>query len=168
MKTRILFKTLIDILFFLQIIALLSAVFIVPLGMVNINMYDLPINQWNAFHWLLFLGSVICFFSFTLGLYFLRKLGRAMLSRRPFTLTVVKILKKCGAYFMVSGALLLLLHFLAWFAQQVYQKTTKIELIYDTNMVIPFFLLIIGLFFRIQSNNILEARMYKEDSTLTI
>lgn len=68
-------------------------------------------------------------------------------------------------HFLCTGILSFLLMILLWIAK-LYNG--KLELTYDLNFMIPLFLMIIGLFFMIQSRTLVLAKNFKEENELTV
>ena len=92
-------------------------------------------------------------------------MARHLLANKYFSKQTIKNLKISGTHFSLAGILSLVIIFLAWIGK-LYDG--KLELIYDLNLMIPLFLLIIGLFFIIQSEALLVAKNFKEENELTV
>ena len=165
MKKTILFKTLVDILYFLHFIGLIGMIFIIPFGIVNINQVDMNVEDWNLFYWVISFISLITYIIFLRGLFYLRKMARFLLSNKYFSENIIKNLKKSGKHFLLTGIISFTLIFAHWL-NKLYGG--KLELIYDTNFIIPLFLTIIGMFFIIQSNTLALAKNIKEENELTV
>jgi len=151
MKKTILFKTLIDILYFLHLIGLLGMIFILPFGIVNINQVNMNVEDWSLFFWIIAIVSFSTYIIFLRGLYYLRKMTRFLLSKKYFSELIISNLKKSGTHFLLTGILSLFVIILLWISK-LYEG--KLELVYDINLMIPLFLMIIGMFFRLSSNYI--------------
>lgn len=164
MKRNILFKTLVDILFLFQAIGIIGLFFIMPFGMSKINMMDLPVSKWTWAYCLILLISVICYVIFVLGLYHLRKMARHLLTNKYFDLKVVNHLKKSGNYFVATGIFGFIVFISTWIVKITYNKIS----LYDSDVMLSLFMIMIGLFFIIQSEVILNAKNFKDDSELTI
>jgi len=165
MKKTFILKTLIDILYFLHILGLSAILYKLPFGIDNINQGNLNIEEWSILHWNNLLFSIFSYIAFLIGLFYLRKLARFLLSKKHFTDAIIISLKKCGIFFMSSGIIHILLFSILWFAKLC---NGKFELSYNTNSMFPLFLIIIGLFFTIQSKTLLLAKGIKEENDLTV
>ena len=165
MKNAILFKSLVDILYFIHFLGLLGILFTIPFGVVNVNQVDMKVQDWTLFYWSITIISLITYIIFLRGLYYMRKMARSLLSNKHFSENIIEYLKKSGTHFLWAGiisfALILLI-----FVNKLYGG--KFELIYDNNLFIPLFLTIIGLFFIIQSNTLVLAKNFKEENELTV
>ncbi len=165
MKKTILFKTLVDILYYLHFLGLLGMFLIIPFDVMNINQVNLKIEDWNFFHWLILLVSIIVYIIFLRGLYFLRKTAKFLLFNNHFSKDLSTSLNKSGNHFLITG----LFSFLLMIAFSIFKITQgKIELIHNFNSMTPLFLMIIGLFFIIQSKTLEIAKNYKEENELTV
>ncbi|RXJ52725.1 DUF2975 domain-containing protein [Gelidibacter gilvus] len=164
MKRNILFKTLVDVLFIFQFIGVITLVIVMPFGDTKIQMIDQPVVEWSWALWLVLILSFLTYIIFILGLYHLRKVARYLLVNKYFDLIVVNHLKRSGLYFVVTGIFSLVLLLMVWLVKIM---TGKIAL-YDSDITLSFFIITIGLFFIIQSDVILNAKNFKDDSELTI
>lgn len=165
MKNKILWKTLTDILYYVHLIGILGLFVILPFGIVNINQADVKVEDWTIYNWILVIISFCCYLIFLRGLYFLRKIARNLLNDEQFSNGIIQNLKKSGTHFLYTGVISLL-GFIIAFVQNIFDG--KIELIYDSNLLIPFFLLIIGIFFKIQSETLSVAKGIQDENDLTI
>ncbi|MBP1840634.1 DUF2975 domain-containing protein [Formosa algae] len=165
MTKTIVFKTLVDFLYMLHVLGLISILFTVPLGIININQADLSVSDWTIWHWSIVVLTFITYTVFLRGLYFLRKTARFLLSNKYFSNHIIDNLKQSGYHFLYTG-LLSVGVILIVFVSKLYQGT--FELIFDDNLLIPLFISIIGLFFIIQSHSLLLAKDFKEENELTI
>lgn len=165
MKKAILFKTLVDILYILHFIGLIGILIIIPFGAINNNQENINAENWNLFHWLVIIVSICAYIIFLRGLYYLRKMARFLLSNKYFSDSIIQYLKKSGNHFLYTGIISFTLFFAFWI-----NKLTggKFELVYETNLLIPLFLTIIGMFFIIQSNTLNLAKGFKEENELTV
>lgn len=165
MTKTILFKTLVDILYFLHFIGLLGIILILPFGIVNINQANISVEEWSFLNWIIVIVSLTTYIIFLIGLYYLRKMARFLLSNKYFSDFTISNLKKSGTHFLLTGILSLFLIILLWIGK-LYDG--KLELVYDINFMIPLFLMIIGMFFIIQSKTLLLAKNIKEENELTV
>jgi len=164
MARNIIFKTLIDILFIFQGFGILGAFLIMPFGVTNINQMDLNLIQWNVMDWSLLILSVLAFIFFMIGVLFLRKVGRYLLSNQYFAIEVVNNLKISGRLFICTGIISLSVFIISWIVKLNSDKA----LLYYTDVVLPVFITIVGLFFIIQSDVIMVSKETKEENDLTI
>tara|TARA_B100000809_G_scaffold249333_1_gene280577 strand:+ start:640 stop:1137 length:498 start_codon:yes stop_codon:yes gene_type:complete len=165
MKNTILFKTLVDILYILHFIGLVGIIFVIPFGIVNNNQVNINVEDWSLFYWLISIMSLITYIIFLRGLYYLRTMARFLLTNKYFSEKIIENLKKSGNHFLFTGIISFSLFFILWL-NKLYGG--KFELIYDSNLLIPLFLTIIGMFFIIQSNTLVLAKNFKEENELTV
>lgn len=165
MKNRILFKTLIDIIYILHFMGLVGILFIIPFGVLHINQVDVKVEDWNLLYWLIFLVSLTAYIIFLRGLYYLRKMARFLLSNKYFSIKTIENLKKSGNHFLLAGGISFILNGFLW-GNEFYQIITQV--IYKPNFLISLFLVIIGMFFIIQSDALSLAKNMKEENDLTV
>jgi len=165
MKKSILFKSFVDILFYLHVIGLFGMLIIIPFGSVNINQVIMKVEDWTLLTVVIAIVSLTIYVVFLRGLYYLRKMARFLVSNKYFSERIIKNLRKSGIHFLCTGILSFLLMILFWIAK-LYDG--KLELTYDLDFMIPLFLMIIGLFFIIQSETLLLAKNFKEENELTV
>lgn len=158
MKKTVLFKALVDILFFLHLLGLFGIAFIIPFGIADIEMGSFQ-------HWSITGLSFISYMVFLRGLFFLRKVAVFILSNSYFTDTTIVNLKRSGNHILLTGILFLLSILMIWF-QNIYNG--KLAFGFDSNLIIALFISAIGLFFILQSNTLLLAKSYKEENELTV
>ena len=142
-----------------------SLILILPFGIVNINQANISVEEWSFFNWIIVIVSLTTYIIFLIGLYYLRKMARFLLSNKYFSDLIINNLKKSGTHFLLTGILSLFLIILLWISK-LYDG--KLELVYDINFMIPLFLMIIGMFFIIQSKTLLLAKSIKEENELTV
>ena len=164
MARNIIFKTLIDILFIFQGFGILGAFIIIPYGITKINQVDLNVQEWSLQSWSLVILSLIAYIMFMIGLYYLRKVGRYLLSKRYFTAKIITNLRKSGTFLIYSGVL----SSIGFILTSIIRYNSNKETIYHSDISLPLFISIIGLFFIIQSKVLLSAKNFKEENDLTI
>ena len=164
MIRNIVFKTLIDILFIFQGFGILGAFLTMPFGVTKINQINLDVKEWSVTHWSLLALSLTAFIAFIIGIFFLRKVGRYLLSNQYFAIEVIKNLKKSGRFFIYTGIISLFVFIISL----IVKVKSGNNLIYNTDMVLPIFIMVVGLFFVIQSEALMISKHAKEDSDLTI
>lgn len=165
MKNTALFKTLVDTLYVLHFIGLIGMIFILPLGVFNVEQDVVGSEQWSAFYWVLALIGLTTYIIFLRGLFYLRKMASSLLSGSSFSERIISNLKKSGKHFLYTGVMAFGIMILLWIGQL---GAGKLSFGYDANLLIPFFLMIIGTFFIIQSHTLSEAKQIKEENELTI
>lgn len=165
MRRNLLFKTLVDILYYLHFIGLLNVIIVLPFGVVFINQVDMNVMDWSLFYWFILIISLVSYIIFLRGLYYLRKMARFLLSNNYFSGEISSNLKKSGRHFVIAGIILFCLSTVIWINLL---SGNQIKLIHDTNLLVPFFLMIIGLFFIIQSDSLFLAKNIKEENDLTV
>ena len=92
-------------------------------------------------------------------------MARFLLTNKHFSENIIENLKKSGNLFLLTGIISFALFFIIWL-NKLYGG--KFELIYDSNLLIPLFLTIIGMFFIIQSNTLVLAKNFKKENELTV
>lgn len=165
MTKPIFFKTLVDILYFLHFIGLIGLIFILPFGIVEINQENVNVEDWNLFYWLVAIIGLGAYVIFLRGLYYLRKMARFLLSKKYFSEKIITNLKKSGNHFLLTGIISLILLVILWLNKL---NAGRLEIGYDTNLIVPLFLMIIGMFFIIQSNTLALAKNINEENELTV
>tara|TARA_R110001592_G_scaffold131477_1_gene345394 strand:- start:169865 stop:170362 length:498 start_codon:yes stop_codon:yes gene_type:complete len=165
MKKTILFKTLVDVLYTLQVIGFIAVLFMIPFGLVNITNENVSAQEWDLFYWLVFTVTLVKSLVFLRGLYFLRRMARILLSDKYFSGNIIRYLRKSGNHFLLASLISFALIFAQWIGKMV---NGKIELGYDQEILVPLFLAIIGIFFIIQSGTLDLAKSLKEENELTV
>jgi len=165
MKRNILFKTLIDILFFLQCFGLLGALVILPSNIGTISQASIVVENWNTTHWTIFILSTVGYFLFLIAIFFLRKMARSYLSNKPFSINTTQYLKKSGQYFILYGMVTIVI-IIIQFLEKLFNSSMQFS--YDLSVQMSVLSLIIGLFFTLQSNTLINAKKLKEENDLTV
>ena len=165
MKNSVLFKTLIDFLFFLHAFAFPGFLVMLPLGTSTNIEFTFDVENWTLMYWAFLILSLTVYVTFLRGLYFLRKVARLLLSKKYFTQEFISNMKTTGTHFLIAGTLYFVLLLGIWI-----NKLTigQFELKYNTNVITPLFICIIGLFFIIQSRTFTLAKKFKEENELTV
>ncbi|PTM09775.1 MAG: hypothetical protein DA407_05025, partial [Bacteroidetes bacterium] len=73
-------------------------------------------------------------------------------------------LKKSGRLFIYTGIISLSVYIISW----IIRLNSGNVLLYNTDIVLPIFITIVGLFFSIQSDVLMVSKKVKEDNDLTI
>lgn len=166
MTRSIIFKTLIDVLFFLLCLGLLSVVFLAPTGFASRSMENKEVENWDVFSWLLLIFSVISYVALLIGIKHLRSASRYMMHQNKFHPKTAILLKKSGQFLIFSSlvgyAIFIVIFFLKLFLD------AKFQLILDNSAFLQLFTTIVGLFFILQSEVLQNAADYKEENDLTI
>jgi len=167
MKKAFLFKSLIDILFFLHAFALPGFLVLLPLGASSgyYSEIHFDVENWSFLFWSLLVISLIIYIVFLRGLYFLRIVARFLMSKKYFTDKFILNIKKTGVHFLTAGVLYFILLSGIWINKII---GGKFEINYNTNTVFPLFIIVIGLFFIIQSKTLLLAKSFKDENELTV
>ncbi|MEX2350511.1 MAG: DUF2975 domain-containing protein [Flavobacteriaceae bacterium] len=165
MAKSILFKTLVDILYILHFIGLIGMLLILPFGRVNINKVNMNVEDLTLFYCFVVIVGILIYIIFLRGLYYLRKTARFLLSNKYFSEQIITNLKKSGNHFLLTGVILLALYAILWI-YKLYGG--ELELVYGTNLLISLFLMIIGMFFIIQSDTLALAKNINEENELTV
>lgn len=161
-------KLLIDILFILHLVGVVGFFLILPFGIFSTNiadahydsLYDLP-----TYYWIGIVLSITTYIIFLFGLFFLRQAAGYLQSNSFFKDLVIRNILKSGYYFITSGIVLSLTYLFMWVATF---NSENIKISYGTNLILPLFLGIIGVFFVLLSSALYEGEYLKEDNELTI
>ena len=171
MKTNRVLKTLIDILFILHCVGLIGFLFILPFGIFSINIAEAPVTSYKELtelpilYWMGIALSFLSYIIFLFGLYYLRRTANYVLNNNFMQIQVIENLKRSGNMFSIAGVFLMVTYAIFWLSRL---SLGTIKLTYGTNLMIPLFLIIIGLFFILQSNALFKAKSIKEENDLTI
>lgn len=165
MKRSVLFKSLVDILYFLLIVGFLGSIFTIALSKFDIYDINFKTENFGFFYWSILIINLITYLIFLRGLFFLRKVARILLSGKYFNQNIIVNLKKSGVHFLLTGIISSLVLLLSWLSKI---NLGKMEFVFDSNLISTLFLAIIGLFFIIQSHTLYLANEFKEENDLTV
>lgn len=158
MKNAVLFKTLIDIFFFIHVLGIIAFLFKIPFGFFDVE--NMEVNRFRD--WTILGINSFVYFIFLRGLFFLRKLARILLAVNHLSKPLVKYMKKCGNMFLFAGIFSVLLFLTGKFLNVIYEP------VYSSFSITPIFLMIIGLFFVIQSRTLSHALIIKNENDLMV
>ncbi|WGK66098.1 DUF2975 domain-containing protein [Croceiramulus getboli] len=172
MSQRILFKTLVDILFLIHCFGLIGFILVLPVGfyttdLVQLKMsnFDFGIDKLPVWYWSGIFLSILAYIFLLLALAFLRRMARILLTRNFFLDPVIEYGRKTGKFFLFSGSTLVLVYIILWLGKLF---SGKVQIDLGTDIIIPFFLLMIGLFFKLQAEALQQGKELKEENELTI
>lgn len=165
MKKSFLFKSLVDYLYFLNIGGFFLLLIFIPFGLVESIQINESDEDWSVLVVSISCISVLTYIVFLRGVYYLRKMARHLLTNKYFSKQIIKSLKTSGTHFLLAGIMFIIIMILGWIGKL---SDGHFELVYDVNLMIPLFLMIIGLFFIIQSETLLLAKNFKEENELTV
>lgn len=164
-------KILIDTLFVILCLGILGFFFILPFEVFTTKIADVEFQgyegYWNLpfLYWLGIGLSILTYILFLVGLNYLRKTANHFIKTSFYTVEITKNLKLSGTFFILSAFMLALAYIVVW---GIDVSKGNIKLVLGTNIMIPLFLCIVGFFFMLQSKVLEQARLFKEDSNLTI
>lgn|SRR5690554_196491 len=164
-------KLLIDTLFVILCLGFFGFLFILPFEIFNTKIVEVEFNNYGGFQNLPFLYwtaiglSIATYTFFLIGLNYLRKTANRFISSVFYSIEIIRNLKLSGIFFLLSAVVLAFTYIVAW---GIDVSEGHIKLVLGTNVMIPMFLCIVGLFFILQSKVLNQARLFKEDSDLTI
>jgi len=92
-------------------------------------------------------------------------MARHLLTHKYFSKQIIRSLKISGTHFLLAGVMFMVIMILGWIGKL---SEGLLEFVYDVNLMVPLFLMIIGLFFIIQSEALLVAKNFKEENELTV
>ena len=165
MKKSFLFKSLVDYLYILNVGGFLLLLITISFGFVEINVIKGGDEHWSLLAISISCISVLTCIVFLRGVYYLRKIARHLLTNKYFSKQIIKYLKISGTHFLLAGVMFVVIMILRWIGKL---RVGLFEFVYDTNLMVPLFLMIIGLFFMIQSEALLVAKNFKEENELTV
>ena len=165
MKKSFLFKSLVDYLYILNVGGFLLLLITFSFGFVEINVIKGGDEHWSLLAISISCISVLTCIVFLRGVYYLRKMARHLLIHKYFSKQIIKCLKISGTHFLLAGVMFVVIMILRWIDKL---RVGLFEFVYDTNLMVPLFLMIIGLFFMIQSEALLVAKNFKEENDLTV
>lgn len=165
MKKSFLFKSLVDYLYILNVGGFLLLLITISFGFVEINEIKGSDEDWSVLAISISCVSALTCIVFLRGVYYLRKIARHLLTNKYFSKQIIKYLKISGTHFLLAGVMFVVIMILRWIGKL---RVGLFEFVYDTNLMVPLFLMIIGLFFMIQSEALLVAKNFKEENELTV
>ena len=165
MKKSFLFKSLVDYLYILNVGGFLLLLITISFGFVEINEIKGSDEDWSVLAISISCVSALTCIVFLRGVYYLRKIARHLLTNKYFSKQIIKYLKISGTHFLLAGVMFVVIMILGWIGKL---REGLFEFVYDINLMVPLFLMIIGLFFMIQSEALLVAKNFKEENDLTV
>ena len=165
MKKSFFFKSLVDYLYILNVGGFLLLLITISFGFVEINEIKGSDEDWSVLAISISCVSALTCIVFLRGVYYLRKIARHLLTNKYFSKQIIKYLKISGTHFLLAGVMFVVIMILRWIGKL---RAGLFEFVYDTNLMVPLFLMIIGLFFMIQSEALLVAKNFKEENELTV
>ena len=165
MKKSFFFKSLVDYLYILNVGGFLLLLITISFGFVEINEIKGSDEDWSVLAISISCVSALTCIVFLRGVYYLRKIARHLLTNKYFSKQIIKYLKISGTHFLLAGVMFVVIMILRWIGKL---RVGLFEFVYDTNLMVPLFLMIIGLFFMIQSEALLVAKNFKEENELTV
>lgn len=158
------FRTLVNILFILLIMGIVGIMIFLPFGITGIDKAT-TFEELSTIYWIIIGVSLLSYFIFLKGIFYLRKVAFLLLKDKQFSDPMIHYLNKSGRQLTLTGILILLTLIINWLATLM-QGTLKFG--YNENTIIPLFLIVIGMFFSLQSNTLRLGKTYKDENELTI
>ncbi len=164
-------KFLIDFLFIVLCLGILGFIFILPFGVFTTKIADIEFQgldgYWNlpVLYWIGIGLSILTYILFLIGINYLRKTANQFISKSFYSIKTSKDLRFSGVFLVLSALILTLTYLMFWLMDV---SGGSVKLILGTDVMIPLFLCIVGFFFILQSKVLEQARLFKEDSNLTI
>ncbi|HKJ79840.1 MAG TPA: hypothetical protein VKA10_09905 [Prolixibacteraceae bacterium] len=158
MKNSHLFKTLIDILFFLHVLGLFALILWFPIDIFS----GANAEHLHLWEWIILTLYCVIYLIFLRGLFFMRKTAGKLLQNKIFTKYSAYSTMIGGYHFIIAGILLLLIILSKNLFQLNFESLPK------SFSITPIFLIMIGLFFTIQSEILLKAIDIKSENDLMI
>jgi hypothetical protein len=166
MKHTKLFKNLISFLYYILCLGFLIILFYGPLGFNTIAQENRDVQHWDFLSWLLLLISIIAYVFLIIGVKYLKNMAKEMTNQGSFGFSIQYNLRQSGKYLIISS-LLNYLTFALIFIKQLFLDS-KLEVIFDNNILLQIILTITGLFFIIQSDILKLSNNLKAENELTI
>ena len=164
-------KLLIDTFFIILCLGILGFIFILPFGIFTTKIADVEFQgtegYWNlpVLYWVGIGLSILAYIIFLIGLNHLRRTANLFMSKSFFSLEITRNLKRSGLFFVISGIIVSIVFIVLWAIENSDGET---RIVLGTDIMIPLFLCIVGFFFMLQSKILDQAKVFKEDSNLTI
>lgn len=164
-------KILIDILFVLHCLGLAGFFFILPFEIFSTRIVTVKVQGYEdvaslpVVYWVGIALSFVTYILFLIGLNYLRRTARHFVLGFFFSEEIIHNLKRSGSFFVFSGIVLGIAYITIWGFSTL---SGSINLTYGTNIMIPMFLCIVGLFFVLQSTALRSAKLLKEENDLTV
>lgn len=158
MKNSVMLKSLIDFFFFVHVIGFVASLGGLLFGFVDVGNVKVP----EYGKWIVLIGNFVVYLLFLVGLFFLRKMARIFLSRNHFSEPLAGYMKITGNYFIYAALISALVSLVATFFDFDYKSVDKLL------SISPVFLIIVGLFFTIQSKTLHQAVKLKSENDLII
>src|SRR5690554_315161 len=164
-------KLLIDALFILLCLGLSGFIFILSFEIYSTRIVSVQVKSFEELnnlpflYWLGIILSIITYILFLIGLNYLRKATNFFTKNTFFHNTIIKYLKRSGMFFILSAIVLTVAYMIVWLLEA---SAGHMKLILGTNVMIPLFLCIVGLFFILQSKILEQAKTFKEENNLTV
>ncbi|MAZ73999.1 MAG: hypothetical protein CMC70_12720 [Flavobacteriaceae bacterium] len=171
MKKNMVLKNLIDLLFILMVPGILGFIFILPFGMFNNTIGNVSVNGYEDvmnlpfFYWVAVIIGMFTYSMMLFALWFLKKSARFFMDNNLLKEPVSRNLNKSGLFFIITAVGAMGSYMAIWIASF---DDSGVSLQYGSNLFIPLFLAIIGLFFKMVANTLTNARLLKEENDLTI
>jgi hypothetical protein len=160
-----LFKDLIEILFILHMLAIGVLLILVPFLAISGALNSSDLDGFSIFEGIAVVILMACLFLFMRGLFYLRKVAKSILAEKYFSLPMIDNLGKSGRDFLKTGFFSFGIILVLWLGDV---SDGKLVFGLDINMMSSLFLMIVGLFFIIQSNTLAYAKDIKEENDLTV
>jgi hypothetical protein len=171
MKTNLLLKNLIDVLFILMIAGIIGFLFILAFGVFNTSVGNVTANSYEDFtdlplqYWIAVAVSFLTYLLMLIALYYLKKSARYFLDNDLLKEQVISNLSKSGVLLIITAISTTISYVLIWLTKL---SVGTLSLNYGDNLFVPLFLGIVGLFFKLISNTLANAKLLKEEHDLTI
>lgn len=171
MKTNIILKNLIDILFILMIPGILGFIFILPFGIFSTSVGNVSLDTYEDFvnlptiYWFAVATSIASYILMLISLYFLKKSAKHFLDNNLLKSQVIENLNKSGVFLIITAICVAISFVMIWIPSI---EGDSISLHYGNNIFVPLFLAIVGLFFKLISNTLVNVKLMKDENDLTI
>ena len=165
MKSTNTFKTLVDFVYIILVFGLVSMIIILPFGTLSLGLDKLEITENSLAQWAEIVLGTLSYIIMLRGIYFLRKVAKDLLSKNQFADAIILNLKNSGRHFVLVGILSMLGLAGKWIVNLF---DGNMQLTLGSNALLAIFLVLIGLFFIIQSSTLYQAKAIKEENELMV
>jgi hypothetical protein len=150
---------------------IIGFLFVLPFGIFSTSVGDVRLENPEDFsklpilYWFAVGASIATYMLMLISLFYLKKTARHFLDNNLLKNLVIDNLSKNGKFLVLTAIGTTLSYILIWFAKI---EGGTLTLQYGTNIFIPLFIAIVGLFFILIANTLNNARLLQEENDLTI
>jgi hypothetical protein len=160
------FKSIIHVLYILLIIYVAIIAFAPVFVALGLDFSILSNHAMESHeYWIFFSLYFLVYLLFLLGVYYLRKVSLLLQITEPFQEPVIDGLNKSGSFMILAGFLSISSSFFAWVFKLF---SGEFSIGYGSDLILTLLIIIIGLFFKIQSKTLAMANENKRELDLVV